>query len=323
MKTLNLYSIFALSLSLLFSGAIHAGEGVLALTTDPRDADVYVDGQLKVNTTPVIFRLSEGKHQIEIKVPGKRPERLDVLIANDAIISKKVTLRDIVQPDMVIIPTGQFRMGDIQGTTGNSDEQPVHLVSVKNFAMSRHEVTFKDYDYFAEQTGREKPSDEGWGRENRPVINVSWNDATAYAEWLSQRTEQQYHLPTEAEWEYAARAGTETDYWWGNEIGSNRANCNECGSQWDNKSTAPVCSFAANPFGLCDTAGNVLEWTCSAYEEKYNGEEFKCASKDDGRPRVSRGGAWDNKAQRLRASLRNGYARALRDSNIGFRVVRR
>jgi len=102
-------------------------------------------------------------------------------------------------------------MGDIQGT-GEGDEQPVHLVSVNSFAMSRHEVTFEEYDYFAKQTKREKPIDNGWGRGNRPVINVSWGDAVAYAKWLSQQTGEKYRLPTEAEWEYAARAGTETDY---------------------------------------------------------------------------------------------------------------
>ncbi len=188
MKNINLYSTVALSMGLLVSGAIQAGEGVLALTTDPRDADIYVDGQLKVNTTPVIFRLLEGKYQIEIKSPGKRPKQLEVLIAEDAIISKKVTLlAEFPRPEMVIVPAGQFQMGDIQGT-GDSDEQLVNLLSVTySFTMSRHEVTFEEYDYFAEQMGREKPSDNGWGRGNRPVINVSWDDAVAYAEWLGMR----------------------------------------------------------------------------------------------------------------------------------------
>ncbi len=329
MKTLNLYSTFSLTLTLLFASATQAGEGVLALTTDPRDADIYVDGQLKVNTPPVIFRLPEGKHRIEIKVAGKREEQLEVLIANEAIISKKVTLANLApppplfpQPEMVTIPAGQFRMRDIQGG-GDSDEQPVHTVSVKSFAMSRHEVMFEEYDYFAEQMGREKPSDNGWGRGNRPVINVSWDDATAYAEWLSQQTGQKYRLPTEVEWEYAARAGTQTDYWWGNEIGKNRANCDGCGSQWDNQQTAPVCSFRANPFGLCDTAGNVWEWTCSVYEEKYKGEELKCAGQNDSRPRVFRGGALFNQARWLRASYRDGFTRELRFFNVGFRLFRR
>jgi formylglycine-generating enzyme required for sulfatase activity len=328
MKTQNVYTTFSLSLSLLFASATYAGEGVLALATDPPDADIYIDGQLKVNTTPVIFRLPEGKHQIEIKATGKFPKQLEVLIANDAIISKKVTLTDLVpppppfpKPEMVIIPAGQFRMGDIRGT-GDDDEQPVRRRSMKSFAMSRHEVTFEEYDYFAEQTGREKPNDKGWGRGKRPVINVSWDDAVAYAEWLSQKTGEKYRLPTEAEWEYAARAGTETDYWWGNEIGVNRANCDGCGSQWDNQQTAPVCSFPANSFGLCDTVGNVWEWTCSGYEEKYSGGKLKCVSQADSRPRVLRGGGWYDKTRELRASFRGRYVREKRNSGVGFRVVR-
>jgi formylglycine-generating enzyme required for sulfatase activity len=239
-----------------------------------------------------------------------------------------------VLPEMVIIPAGQFRMGDIQGT-GESDEQPVHSVSVKSLAMGRHEVTFEEYDYFAEQTGRDKLNDSGWGRGNRPVINVSWDDATAYAEWLSGLTGEQYRLPMEAEWEYAARAGTETDYWWGNEIGSNRANCDGCGSQWDNKLTAPVCSFVDNPFGLCDTVGNVWEWTCSEYEEKYSGKELECIRKNyaneegssknranDGGRRVIRGGAWFDIPRWVRASGRGRGTRAYRILGVGFRLVR-
>jgi len=119
-------------------------------------------------------------------------------------------------PKMVWIAAGSFRMGDIQGG-GYSDEKPVLMVSIKRFAMGQNEVTFAEYDKFAEATGREKPSDSGWGRGNRPVINVSWHDATAYTKWLSQQTGKQYSLPSEAQWEYAARAGTTTARYWGND----------------------------------------------------------------------------------------------------------
>ncbi len=193
-------------------------------------------------------------------------------------------------PEMVMIPAGSFQMGDIQGA-GSSDELPVHWVSVNAFAMGRYEVTFAEYDQFADATGREKPNDRGWGRGNRPVMRVSWNDATAYAAWLSEQTGKAYRLPTEAEWEYAARAGTETKYWWGNEIGSNQANCfgDYCGDSFEY--TAPVGSFAVNPYGLYDTVGNVWEWTCSEYESSYNGKEEYCGSGDSWLP-VVRGGSW-------------------------------
>jgi formylglycine-generating enzyme required for sulfatase activity len=234
-------------------------------------------------------------------------------------------------PKMVTIPAGSFRMGDIRGT-GDSYEQPVHTVTVKSFEMSRHEVTFEEYDYFVEQTGREKPADEGWGRGNRPVINVSWDDATAYADWLSGQTGKQYRLPTEAEWEYAARAGTETDYWWGNTASHEYANYgkDECCSglvqgkdQWE--FTAPVCSFVDNLFRLCDTVGNVWEWTCSEYEKKYNGKELECIGKNRANVDdllVIRGGSWNIHPQWVRASTRYWYTRVTRSYDVGFRLAR-
>jgi formylglycine-generating enzyme required for sulfatase activity/uncharacterized coiled-coil protein SlyX len=226
-------------------------------------------------------------------------------------------------PEMVWIPAGRFRMGDLQGG-GRSNEKPVHEVSVDHFAMSRYEVTFAEYDKFAEATGRQKPSDSGWGRGNRPVINVSWFDATAYAEWLSEQTGQKYRLPTEAEWEYAARAGTETKYWWGNEIGSNKANCysNYCGDRFEY--TAPVGSFAPNPFGLYDTAGNVWEWTCSEYENEYKGKEKQCLIKSPSKSSlfVLRGGSWANDARRTRTAYRFRRRPTVRGRGVGFRLAR-
>ncbi|EDN66749.1 serine/threonine protein kinase [Beggiatoa sp. PS] len=174
-------------------------------------------------------------------------------------------------PDMVWIPAGQFRMGDIQ-KQGDDDEGPVHWVSMNSFAMGRFEVTFANYDRFAEETGREKPDDNGWERGQRPVINISWYDATAYAEWLSQQTGQIYRLPTEAEWEYSARAGTITQYWWGDEVKPKLEHCDGCGTPLNHK-TMMVGSFSPNPYGLYDMSGNVREWTGSGYESKYYGQE--------------------------------------------------
>ncbi len=167
-------------------------------------------------------------------------------------------------PEMVGIPAGSFRMGDLQGG-GFDNEQPVHRVSVARFAMGKYEVTFAEYDKFAEATGRAKPNDQGWGRGNRPVINVSWDDATAYAAWLTQQTGRQYRLPSEAEWEYAARAGTTTKYWWGNQWVSGKASCDY---QKYHKTT-PVGSFDPNPFGLYDTVGNVWEWCADPWHKNY------------------------------------------------------
>ncbi len=225
-------------------------------------------------------------------------------------------------PDMVWIPTGRFRMGDIQGQ-GESNEQPVHWITIKAFAIGRYEVTFAEYDRFANATGRKKPSDNAWGRGRRPVINVSWYDATAYAGWLSQQTGHQYRLPTEAEWEYAVRAGTLTQYWWGDEIDFKLAHCYDCSDQWAGQKTTPVGYFAANPFGLHDTAGNVREWTCSEYEEKYIGKEQDCMThtKRFGY-RVERGGSWSHQAKEMRVSSRHKSLPEAHYSNVGFRLVR-
>ncbi len=220
-------------------------------------------------------------------------------------------------PEMVLIPAGTFRMGNI---TGSEREQPVHKVSVESFAMGRYPVTFAEYDYFCKQTSRlfkkrKKPNDEGWGRYNRPVINISWHDAVAYTEWLSQQTGQQYRLPTEAEWEYAARAGTETDYWWGNDIDETKANYD------DNLGhTSPVGDYDANPFGLYDTSGNVWEWTGSEFTDEYNGKEKQSVTEAS---RFSfRGGSWDGDAGFVCSAFRGGCTPTLRYNFVGFRVSR-
>ena len=165
-------------------------------------------------------------------------------------------------PEMVVIPPGSFMMGSRLDEEGNhKSEFPQHEVAIEYcFAMGRYPVTFAEYGLFAKATGRDLPDDEKWGRDNRPVINVSWEDAIAYCEWLSEQTGRGYRLPSEAEWEYAARGGTATRYWWGDEVGKNRANLRDSGSQWSGEQTSPVGSFDANPFGLHDVHGNVWEW---------------------------------------------------------------
>jgi formylglycine-generating enzyme required for sulfatase activity/predicted DNA-binding protein with PD1-like motif len=233
-------------------------------------------------------------------------------------------------PEMVWIPAGEFRMGDIQGG-GDYDEKPVHRVSIKRFAMGRYEVTFAEYDKFAEATGRGKPFYWGWGRSNRPVTKVSWYDAVAYAEWLSVQTGQKYRLPTEAEWEYAARAGTETRYWWGNTASHEYANYG-VDSGWGGlakgkdrwKYTAPVGSFAPNPFGIYDTAGNVWEWVYDRYSSNYYSSSPPSDPRGPftGSSRVVRGGGWRYAASNCRAANRYHYVRGYRSNFLGFRLLR-
>jgi formylglycine-generating enzyme required for sulfatase activity len=160
------------------------------------------------------------------------------------------------------------------------------------------------------------------------VIDVSWDDAVDYAQWLSELTGKEYRLPTEAEWEYAARAGTTTVYWWGEEVGSNKANCSDCDNQWDGRQPAPVGSFEPNAFGLYDTAGNVWEWTCSEYREKYyETEEKKCDTKKNSAKnmtasRVERGGSWYSGSRYVRSATRNKVDHDSRNYFLGFRLAR-
>jgi formylglycine-generating enzyme required for sulfatase activity len=181
----------------------------------------------------------------------------------------------------------------------------------KNFSMSKYEITFAQYDAYADETGVAKPSDEGWGRGNLPVINVSWNDAVAYAAWLSNKAGKSYRLPSGEEWEFAAKAGTKTLYWWGNEIGVNNANCwyNYCDA-WLYQNTAPVGSFAANPFGLYDMNGNVAEWTTL------------CPYVDGCDQRAALGGAWSGGPQSLIPESRSWPFVSDREYIYGIRLVR-
>ena len=228
-------------------------------------------------------------------------------------------------PKMVVIPTGRFRMGCVLGGACDDDEKPVQEVKVGSFALSKYEVTFEEYDRFTDATGRQRVSDDkDWGRERRPVINVSWDDAVAYTQWLSFKTGKGYRLPSEAEWEYAARAGMETVYSWGDKIGHNRANCNSCGSQWGGKETAPVGSFSANSWGLHDMHGNVREWVQDCWKDNYKEppvDGYARESKDCGQ-HVVRGGSWSSNQSDLRSANRDTLNSVKRDSLTGFRVVR-
>jgi formylglycine-generating enzyme required for sulfatase activity len=153
------------------------------------------------------------------------------------------------------------------------------------------------------------------------VVNITWHQATAYTEWLGKRAKQTCRLPTEAEWEYAARAGSDKAYPWGDDVGQNRANCHGCGSRWDHDQSAPVGSFPANAFGLYDTSGNVWEWTCSVWRDEFDGHEQQCADKEDTAPRVVRGGSWINRPAGGRSAARGDFGDPEAAYNdIGFRV---
>jgi formylglycine-generating enzyme required for sulfatase activity len=229
-------------------------------------------------------------------------------------------------PEMIVIPAGSFTMGSPATEAGRSDdEEPLHPVVIpRPFAVSKFDVTFADWDACVSVGGCGRANDAGWGRDTRPVIFVSWDDAQAYVAWLSRMTGKAYRLLSEAEWEYAARAGSTTAYFWGEEIGKNNANCNGCGSRWDNRQTSPVESFNPNDFGLHDMAGNVWQWVQDCYQGKYYG------APDDGSAwisvncgvRVVRGGSWIGSPEVLRSDSRDRYYPNDRVPHLGFRVGR-
>jgi formylglycine-generating enzyme required for sulfatase activity len=228
-------------------------------------------------------------------------------------------------PQMVVIPSGTFWMGS-ESSEGFPDEWPRHRVTIPTrLALGKHEVTFAEWDACVTDGGcSHRPNDEGWGRGNRPVMNISWSDTQEYLNWLSRKTDKKYRLPSEAEWEYAARAGTETAFWWGGDSGRNNANCRGCGSEWDNLKTAPAGSFRPNPFGLHDTQGNVHEWVMDCYKGHYteaphDGSAWTGSSCIG---RVYRGGGSATFPRELRSAARGVGGESRRDKWIGFRVAR-
>ena len=280
-------------------------------------------------------------------------ERLDV--ENQKLAKMADTVREPGQsfrecldcPEMVIIPAGTFIMGSTPGK-GEPDEVPQHQVTIENgFAIGRYEVTFAEWDAcVAALACAHQPNDEGWSendlqdRASRPVINVSWDDAQEYVAWLSKKTEKNYRLPSEAEWEYAARAGTTTQYFWGDDKigcdyanGMDRTGLKENGGQahlvmnCDDRfaQTSPVGSFKPNAFGLHDTAGNVSEWVEDPISFNYHN------APTDGSARLEsdrlgsyaiRGGNWKDSPESLRSANRLESHRSSRHDDNGFRVVR-
>jgi formylglycine-generating enzyme required for sulfatase activity len=231
-------------------------------------------------------------------------------------------------PEMVVIPAGSFTMGAARSTDPEAKryEGPPHTVKIARFAIGRYEVTFAEWDACVAAKGcAHRPDDRGWGRERRPVINISWTDAREYVRWLARTTGKPYRLPSEAEWEYAARAGTTTPYWWGPALSDGQADCLVCGGTWSGRKTAPVGRFKPNPFGLYDTQGNVWEWVADCWHDGYagapaNGQAWVAGG--DCKMRVLRGGSWLSLARSLRVSHREGYDPTFRYASNGLRVAR-
>ena len=205
-------------------------------------------------------------------------------------------------------------------------EGPQHKVTLaRPFAVGTYAVTFDEWDACVAAGGcTHKPGDRGWGRGRQPVIDVSWQDAQAYVSWLAKKTGQPYRLLSEAEWEYAARAGTTTRFPWGDEPGTNRANFDGSGSRWSKQQTAPVGSFDANAFDLHDMIGNVWEWVQDCWNGSYEGAPGNGRAWESGDciRRVLHGGSWHNVPELARAAGRVGNMPGTRSGDVGFRLAR-
>jgi formylglycine-generating enzyme required for sulfatase activity len=257
---------------------------------------------------------------------------------------------------MVRIPKGQFQMGSPPGEQGrDNDEGPQHSVSIERaIAVGRFELTRGEFERFKEKTGYVTDAEKGkscwtwfsgkWTEQpganwrsvgfdedaTHPVVCVSWNDARANANWLSEETGKRYRLPTEAEWEYTARARSTTRFWWGDEVNAKDtiwANCNGCGdTEWDGKKTAPVGQFPANDFGLHDTSGNVWDWIQDCSHGNYEGAPedaspwLESGGGDCGR-RVLRGGSWYSTPEWVRSADRVTTTADNRINFVGFRLA--
>ena len=256
--------------------------------------------------------------------PIQRPAEKDRALAEtarQAAMAAVPALLAQVSEEMVAIPAGRCMMGSkSRGSSG----KPVHSVTVRAFRLDKYEVTFEQYDVFAKATGRALPDDRGLGRGNRPVINVSWDDAKAFADWIGEQSGQKYRLPSEAEWEYAARAGSTTEYPWGASFDANLANGEGTAERDVFEYSAPVGSFPANAWGLYDTIGNVREWTEDCWHRSFAGAptDGSAWSAGDCSQRVSRGGSWSEDSTSQPVWLRDGSVTTTHFVLQGFRLAR-
>ena len=285
-----------------------------------------------------IAELEEIKESDEHAELEEIEESDEIYESENAIITDNTNLENTIENNMsttkieendwTTIPAGTFLMGSADA--GIDSDEHLHEVTVSDFKILKTPVTFEQYDAFCEETGKPKYNDCKWGRNNRPVIYVSYWDAVDYAQWLSTKTGWECRLPTEAEWEYACRANTDTEYNTGKTITTAQANYDGetpyllASTGISRNKTMPVKTFPENAFGLYEMHGNVSEWCASEYDPSYSGSEQIDGSLDRSNniPRALRGGSWNNSLDELRSATRHKSNPTKRSNEWGFRLVR-
>jgi formylglycine-generating enzyme required for sulfatase activity len=305
---------------------ITESEGKILLTVPPGNYHLFIERGIhqSVYSYQLIQHINiRSGFTLKVKTPLKRALNPIWKIDFEALLenNKKQPpdFPDLKQLSMLEIPAGEF----IMGSNDVMFAKPEHRVKIRAFKIAQHEMTFALYDRFVEQTGYDRPEDD-WGRGRQPATHVSWYDAMIFIRWLNSVTNprQPYRLPTEAEWEYAARGGTQSPYWWGEASARNRATCSDCNNPWYRR-TSPVGVFPANPFGLHDTSGNVYEWVQDCWNSHYEQAPQDGSAWLSGycQYRVTRSGCWFFNQEEIRSASRTWNTPTMRDSTIGFRVA--
>jgi formylglycine-generating enzyme required for sulfatase activity/class 3 adenylate cyclase len=292
---------FTFIAGLFFATRNFSGPAPIATATAPLAPEPAASGPMPAPSPPAT-QLAVAAPPVAVQPPVTQP-------SSNAI-------RDCSRcPEMVKVPGGTFNMGSNE----DFSEKPVHQAAVLPFAISRGPVTVGEWRAcLADRSCVLEPT----GADELPVQNVSWDDAQQYVAWLAQTTSKPYRLPNEAEWEYAARAGTTTPYWWGAKLTSGFANCKGCGEPYEPSKPIKVGAFKPNPFGLHDMGGNIEEWVSDCWHPNYHGAP-RTGSWDAAncRERVLRGGSWKSEPEDIRVSSRSHYEGSVRYPTHGFRVA--
>ena len=325
--------------------AIYAGIGVVTVVVIGVVLSVFI-GNDETEVTPAVAKTPKVVEPIKtVPIVEEKPvqkvevekQNKPVAVPEKVVVPIKVVetkpyrqkfVKDRMKsggrgPEMSILPAASYLMGSSSSSVEFS-ERPQHEVKFKGFAISRYEVTVKEYKRFLRAIGLKRNASIVGKKENVPVGSVDWNDANRYVKWLSKETGKNYRLPSEAEWEYAALANKVTIFPWGDDISENKANCFDCGSRWDSVGVAPIGSFDANAFGLYDIIGNVTEWTADCSNTSYKGSPTDGSAwlRGDCGARMVRGGAFNTPSGDIYIKHRQSFSVDSRLDSVGIRLVR-